>query len=112
MKYRSGVGVGVRVGVMVMVGVMLGVFEAVGVGPVAVGKGPIKAPAVRASAVFVLLALRCPLFESSICGVPKIAENKNSKLTNKPDVIKICKMNRFALVFNRKFNDGILLSRT
>lgn len=39
-KKRRGVGVGVSLGVMVGEGVTVRVFEAVGVGPVAVGKGP------------------------------------------------------------------------
>ena len=41
-------------GVVVGVGVMLGVQEGVGVGPVAVGNGPISAWEVRAIAVRVL----------------------------------------------------------
>ena len=40
MKKRSGVDVGVSLGVIVAVGVTVGVFVIVGVGPVAVGKGP------------------------------------------------------------------------
>lgn len=40
MKKRKGVGEGVVVGVIVGVGVTVRVFDAVGVGPVAVGKGP------------------------------------------------------------------------
>ena len=40
MKKRSGVGVGVSLGVNVGVGVIVRVFDAVGVGPVEVGKGP------------------------------------------------------------------------
>lgn len=44
-------------GVTVGVGVTLGVLEAVGVGPVAVGNGPIRALEVRAMDVRVLLAL-------------------------------------------------------
>jgi hypothetical protein len=40
MKKRKGVGEDVVVGVIVGVGVTVRVFDAVGVGPVAVGKGP------------------------------------------------------------------------
>ena len=44
------------VGVIVMVGVIVGVREGVGVGPVAVGKGPYSACDVRAIDVRVLFA--------------------------------------------------------
>jgi hypothetical protein len=40
MKKRNGVGVGVLLGVTVGVAVRVGVLVTVGVGPVAVGKGP------------------------------------------------------------------------
>ena len=55
----DGVGLGVRVTEGVAEGrvdVTVGVLEAVGVGTVAVGNGPSREPAVRAMAVFVLLA--------------------------------------------------------
>ena len=57
MKKRSGVGVGVSLGVIVGVGVIVRVFDAVGVGPVAVGNGPYSAFEVRARAVLVPLTL-------------------------------------------------------
>ena len=44
------------VGVTVGVGVMLGVWEGVGVGPVAVGNGPMRAAEVSAIEVLVLFA--------------------------------------------------------
>ena len=52
-----GVGDGVLVGVIVGVGVTLGILEGVVVGPVAVGKGPIRAREVSAIEVRVLFAL-------------------------------------------------------
>ncbi len=52
-----GVGEGVPVGVIVGVGVTLGILDGVGVGPVAVGKGPIRARDVSAMDVRVLFAL-------------------------------------------------------
>ena len=52
-----GVGEGVPLGMGVGVGVSTGVLEGVGVGPVAVGKGPIRAPDVSAMDVRVLFAL-------------------------------------------------------
>ena len=57
MKYRNRVGEGVAVGVFDGVGVILGVCDAVGEGPVAVGKGASSASDVRAMEVRVLLAL-------------------------------------------------------
>ena len=45
------------VGVIVGVGVTLGILDGVGVGPVAVGKGPIRARDVSAMDVRVLFAL-------------------------------------------------------
>lgn len=54
---RVGVGVRVRVGVALgSTGVVVGVFEAVAVGAVDVGNGPMSAPAVAARAVFVSAA--------------------------------------------------------
>jgi hypothetical protein len=52
-----GVGVAVAVGVIVGVGVTLGMLDGVGVGPVAVGKGPIRAWEVSAMEVRVPFAL-------------------------------------------------------
>ena len=48
---------GVILGVIVGVGVMVGVFDGVAVGPVAVGKGPMRASDVNARAVFVPFAI-------------------------------------------------------
>ena len=53
MKKRNGVGVAVLLGVVVGVSVRVGVLETVGVGPVAVGKGPYSAREVSAMAVLV-----------------------------------------------------------
>jgi hypothetical protein len=64
----TGVWVGVRVRVGVRVGVQVGLemSVAVAVGAVDVGKGPSSAPEVSASAVRVLLALRCISFVSGV----------------------------------------------
>jgi hypothetical protein len=56
---RVAVAVGMVEGVSVGMGVSVGVFDAVGVGPVGVGKGPSSAAEVSARAVRVLFALRC-----------------------------------------------------
>ncbi len=104
--------VGVFVAVSVMVGVIVGVFDTVGVGPVAVGNGPISAPAVSARAVFVAFAFWRVLFKSSALAGPKIAENNNNKARNRPDAIKICKTIRFSLALGFKFNLSNLLSCT
>jgi len=73
----------------VNVGVIVGVFEAVGVGPVAVGKGPIRAPAVSAMAVLVLLALRGASTLSF--GALKTIQDTINKPINRPMPFNACK---------------------
>jgi len=69
------------VGVSVAVDVMVGVFEAVAVGPVAVGKGPISAPSVNAMAVLVLLAFRTC---ASVTGPLEGTRRAMNKTINRP----------------------------
>ena len=87
-KYRNGVRVGVMLGVIVGMALGKAVLDAVGVGPVAVGKGPSSACSVRASAVLVLLAFRGFLIG---VGVRNADPTMTIKPINKVQIVKAFK---------------------
>ena len=97
---------GVAVG---MIGVRVGVSEAVGVGAVAVGKGPRSDPAVSARAVLVLFAFCCA-FASRGERLNATMKTNASRPIHRILMSKTCKGIRFSFRF--KFTFAVLLSFT
>ena len=103
----KGVRLGVvdEVGVRLAVGVMVRVFDAVGVGRVAVGKGPTSAWEVSAIAVLVLLALVCwPALSGGTLDI--MALHTANRIRLKRIATKTC--GKSAYSFQRKFITVIL----
>jgi hypothetical protein len=101
--------VGVLLGVMVGVGVILGILEGVGVGPVAVGNGPMRAWEVSAMDVRVLFALTKRSRPEREDWIKPTRYDPVVRSTNKKQASRICR--RTGLSFQRIFTGVFLLSQ-